>query len=338
MPLNWTERPIGNIPFSASDTKSLIIPRDKPIRRMTLRFDINLTTTAVAPTYREDDILNVIKKIRLEMNGDTKKFNVKARMWFFVEKYEKGTAPQTTAPTTAVSTTASAFVTLNADFATDRTDEHDLSALLMARRLSSLELFIDWASATELASANAPTINASTKCIVEIREVAGSFTDRNGSTVDVFAINPAEIFEQMETVIVDANHTSFDGDTLAKDLAPAPSNVLKQALMVLDQTAVVGNKSNSIVTEFKVQRESPDIVRHIQRTWLSIWDMNKVEYQQETNNVGFLLLDWIDKLGGGLLNNTNLGDVKYRFLIATFAAGQTIDIYTRYVSVPRVQV
>jgi hypothetical protein len=338
--LSWTERPIGNVPFVASSTQKLIIPRDNAIRRVIMRFDINYTTGSTAPTYTEDDFLNLIANVRVQRNGSDNKINVSARMWYYVEDYEKGTPARKTAASSATSTTTDCFFVLIADFATFRENEHDISALLQTKNLSSLELQIDWLSNAVVATANAPTINAASTVQVDIREVSGVVPDTNGVLQDInddTVITMANIYEAEQIVTIDANHSSFDADTLAVDVTPAPANLLKQALMVLDATSPNGNKSDTLVSEFKVQRESPFIYRYAQRKYNNILESQKMQLTVQTLVAGFLFLDWIDKVPNGLLNNRNTGDIKYRFLTTNFASGQTIRVYKRYVYVPRVQ-
>ena len=332
MVTRWTSRPIGSVPFVVNSEQTLEIPRDKPIRRMILRFIINLTNGGTPPTFIEDDILKLIKKIRLVENGSDNKVNLPARTMFFVEQFEKGTRPFKIDPETGAGVTADAIVTLQMDFASDRLNENDLSALLQSRRLSSLDLEIDWGDAADIASANAPTINAGvSECEVEIREVSGTIR-RENRDISVFDLDTIDIIEQTEILPIDANHDSFDSDTLPKDVKPAPANILTNMFIVLDD----GVRSNARVTDFKTQRESPDTVRILERTFNSLFEATKTEYAQEALPTGVLYVDWVDKLAGGLINAGNEGDIKFRFLTAGITVNEdTIDIFTRSVQIPR---
>ena len=336
--LSWTERPIGNLPFVASSTQKLVIPRDNAIRRITMRADINYTNTATAPTFVEDDFLNLFANIRVQRNGADNKINVSARMWYYVDDYEKGTPAQKSAVVTTISTTNDWFCTFIADFATFELNEHDISALLQTKNLSSLELQIDWLQASDVASANAPTINAVSTVEVEIREVSGQVLDKNGELQDINddeKIDMANIYEAEQIVTIDSAHTSFDADSLAVDITPAPSNIISHGLMVLDQTAPHGNKANNLITQVKVQRESPFTYRYLQRFWNNIVDSLKSQLVLNATVTGFIWLDWINRAPNGLLNNRNTGDLKFRFLTANFVTGQTIRIYKKYVFVAK---
>ena len=337
MPVEFNERPIGQIDYVTNFTKFLDIPRDRAIRRIVMRFILNLTTTATTPTYTEDDILNVIKKIRLVQNGNDNKFNTSARLWFYVEEFEKSTQVRRVAPTASVSTTADAEVVLIADFAQQRLNEDDISALLPARRFASIRLEIDWGGTADLATANAPSINVASRCLVEIREVTGEddiLINGNVEKKNIDDMDFIDIREGMDTLPIDANFTSFDSSTLKKNVIPAPAQIRTHLLLVRDETAPAGNKSNALVTDIKVQKEVGRARNILQRTFLSLFGEQKVEYALETLPTGIVYLDWMDKLVGGLLNSGNEGDVKFRFLTAGFVAGQNIDIFTRSVEIP----
>jgi len=337
MPLEFNERPIPQINYITNSTQFVDIPRDRNIRRIVMRFVINVTTTATPPTYTEDNILNVIKKIRILQNGNDVKMNTPSRMWFYVEQYEKGTQPRFVAPTSSASTTADAEVCLIADFAQRRQDEDDISALLPARRFASLRLEIDWGGTADLATANAPTINSASRCIIEIREVTGEEEITVGNDSKVRSIDELDFIDLREAIVtqpIDSNHSSFDNDTLKSNVIPAPAIIYQQALMVRDQTAPWGVKSNALVTDIKVQKEVGRPRNILQRTFFSLFGEIKVEYQIETSVTGFIYIDWKDKLRYGLENTGNEGDVKYRFLTAGFVSGQNIDIFTRSEATP----
>lgn len=302
-----------------------------------MRFILNLTTTPSAPTYTEDDILNVIKKIRCVLNGNDNKFNTNARLWFYVEEYEKSTLCRKIAPTSSVSTTADAEVVLIADFAQERLNEDDISALLPARRFASIRLEIDWGGTTDLATANAPSINVSSRCLVEIREATGEdkvLINDKEETINIDDMNFLDIREGMDTIPIDANYNSFDSSSLKKNVIPAPAQIRTHLLMIRDETAPSGNKSNALLTDIKVQKEVGRPRNILQRTFFSLFGEQKVEYALETLPNGIIYIDWLQKLIGGLINSGNEGDVKFRFLTAEFVAGQNIDIFTRHVEIP----
>lgn len=334
MTLRFTERPIGTISFDEDTTngggngaQGFDIPRDKPIRRIILRFFWSITNGG-SGVLDQDGILNVIKAVRLEADGSDVLVHLDGRIAYFLEQYEKGTTPYFVDGTES-SETASAYLTLALDFATNRKLEKDISALLMAHRFSSLKLFIDWGAVADAYSTTTGTsfVDANSGCQVEIKEVSGTKDDGK----NIRDHDPIQIIEGIKTVDLDASKLTFDDDAQQINVTPSPSSIMTNLLMVLDND----QRSNARVTDIKIQRQSPETENIIQREWLNLWSANKAEYGIETLQDGVLLIDYLDKLGaGGLRNFGNQGDLKY-LLLTDASVNESQDdivIFTRSVS------
>ena len=107
--------------------------------------------------------------------------------------------------------------------------------------------------------------------------------------------------------------------------------MLTHGLLILDNDL----RTNDRVTDIKYQRQSPETENLFEREWLSIWSENKSEYGIETLDTGFLLFDFLDKIGvNGLRNVGNAGDIK--LLLKTDASvsesQDDIVIFTRSVA------
>ncbi len=337
MTLRFTEKKIGTITFDEDTTngggngaQGFKIPRDKPIRRIILRFFIEVTNGG-AGVLDQDGILNVIKSIKLEADGSDILTHLDGRIAYFLEQYEKGTTPYFVDGTEATAT-ATAFVTLMLDFATNRKLEKDVTALLMAHRFSSLNLFIDWGAVADAYSTTTGTtfVDANSGCQVEIKEVAGTIGDGTGGT-NIRDTDPIQIIESIKTIDLEVSKLQFDDNAQEIDVTPSPSSVMTNLFMVLDND----QRTNDRVTDIKIQRQSPETENIITREWLNLWSANKTEYSIETLQDGVLLVDYLDKLGaGGLRNFGNQGDLKYLLLTdASVSASQDdIVIFTRSVS------
>lgn len=297
-----------------------------------MRFVINLTTGATAPTYLQDDITRLIKKIEILKSADDIVTSVSGRLWWFIEKFEKKTDPYYVAPTSATSTTADAIVTLMADFAIDRTNENDTRALLHTRpnghQISSLELKITWGSASDIASANAPTINAASKCIVEAREASGTAVLADGSSVNVNQLQTRDIREIEDVIPLLNNKTSFDASSVPYNISPAPAVHMTHGLLVSD----AGVRSDALVTSLKIQNEVGGTNRMIENSWNALKESTKTEYAQESLPVGFLYLDHLDMFEGGIIHLGTEGDLKYRLLTSNGVTEGTdvVNLFVRY--------
>ena len=340
--VRFNERPIGTIAFDENTTNGggnassdgFNIPRDKPIRRLVLRFFWSITNGG-SGVLDEDGVLNLIKGIRVVADGNKTLVHLNGRMAYFLEKLEKGTAPYLVDGTEA-NETASAYATFALDFSLNRKLEKDLSAILMAHRHSSLRLFIDWGAVADAYSTTTGTsfTDANCGCEVEVREVSGLVAEGDVGQpvgINIRDANPPQLIEQIKTIDLEASKTEFDTNAQSIDITPAPSNILTQALLALDNDV----RTNSRVTDIKVQRQSPETENILEREWLSIWSENKAEYGIETLDTGFFMLDYLDKLGvNGLRNVGNAGDIK--LLLKTDASVNTsqddIVIFTRSVA------
>jgi len=173
--LQTKERPLtGSIDFKADDTTRIEVDRDNLIRRIAMLFSITITTaTTPATGIIEDDLLNLVKKIRLVMDADDNKFNVDLTKWLIVENIEKGTLPvRDTFVIPGGSTSTTFNILVNADFAQARQNISDVSALLDAPNKSSLFLEIDWGDIDDVVvTVQDTTVNTSTNCKISLTEV-----------------------------------------------------------------------------------------------------------------------------------------------------------------------
>ena len=331
MPLEWTERPIDSIAFDESVTKKIDVPRDNPIRRIVCEFFIEIVNGTTPLVATDDDILEIVQTAKLVVNGADTKFIKSGRQWFYIEKDDKGTAPQKDALTLTASVTTTHRFTLVHDFASDPLDRQDITALLPANRLSSLTLEITYGALSDVSSSDlegASITDANSGVDVEIREVSGT-VDRAGSSLDIADLPFADIREINDATGIPPSKTSFDASTFKKDVTPAPANILKQLFLVLDSDV----RSDAFITEVKIQREKGGNRRLYHRTYTSLRTERKTEQSLESITTGVFALDYVDIFGRGLINRGNEGDIRFRFLTgASTEADDDLEILTRYIS------
>jgi hypothetical protein len=330
MPLEKPERALQTLICSNGKDNEIELATDNAYSQLVLRLTLNLTNGGVSPTFTEDDILNYWKAIRLLRNGKNVKYNKPARVMFHEQTIEKRTKPYKKDPVTTVSSTYDAIVTLDIDFRQDRLNEADITALLQTANLSSLKLIVQTGIAADIASANAPTIN-SAKVEIEAVEVSGTVTTKDGEKDinDDKQIKLLDIIEDTQEIALLANKTSYDSNTQEIDITPAGTFILTHGMMVTDN----GLKSNSLITDFKVQRVKGGKKDIIQRSWNSKHERVKSEYQQESLVPGILIQDWQEKLGGLGFDNTAVKGTYLWRLLTSSGVDPTQDkvtIFTRY--------
>ena len=338
MVLQTKERPLsGSVPFVANTTQRIEIDRDNLIRRMALLFVIKVTTaTTEGTTIIQDDLLNIVKKIRLVMDADDNKFNVDLTKWFFVEQIEKGTTPfrdSFAIPSSGNSTTFKILV--NADFAQARQNLSDVTALLDAPNKSSLNLEIDWGSIADvLETVNDTIINTETELKISLTEV---FDDQGAeANAQLATAGFIDLREGTDQFVITKANTSFDDSVLQEQIEPVPANILTHLLVTKeDITSVTGSptRENSVLNQIKVENIKGVGEKIIQTSFDQLHLGNKSEYGLESIQDGVAYIDWIDQRRGGLVNFVAEA-IKWRFLNPAPTASETnaIDLYTRYVS------
>lgn len=330
----FREIPVGTMAFLVNDTTTKKIPRVNAIRRIMLRIFVEVVENNTAdPTEQEDTILKIIKKIRLVIDGDENKINVDARKLFYVEKIEKGTEPPTNKDDNqAINTTKTWYVNLALDFATNRRDETDMSALLAARKYAKLDLEIDWGDKDDMFSANTSGVTltvANSGCEIEIREVIDT---ENKVSFAKGQLDKGFIDMRESTFAkdVDKAYGNFDDDALEIDIKPAPVTILKHLLLALDQNDVLSNTAS--ITDIAVidTRGAGETI--LKRDLVMLNREMKTEYSLESSDVGVILLDWIDKLGGGLANIDTEGALKFKFKAGAPSGTPKVQGFTRYIA------
>lgn len=338
MTLQTKERPLSQaLEFEANKTKRVEIDRDNLIRRMAMLFNIVVTTaTTPATTIIQDDLLNIVKKIRLVMDADDNKFNVDLVKWVFVEQVEKGTLPYRDAfAIPATSTTTTFQVLVNADFAQARQNLSDVTALLDAPNKSSLFLEIDWGSIADVVeTVNDTIIDTDTEVKISLTEV---FDDQGAeANAELATAGFIDLREGTDLFSILKANTSFDDSVLQEQVEPVPANILTHLLVTKeDITSVSGSptRSNAILDQIKVENIKGVGEKIVQVSYDQLHLGNKSEYGLETIQDGVAYIDWIDQRRGGLANFVAEA-IKWRFLNPAPTATETngIELYTRYVS------
>jgi len=338
MVLQTKERPLSEpLVFEKNTTKRIEVDRDNLIRRMALLFNITVTTaTTAGTTIIQDDLLNIVKKIRLVMDADDNKFNIDLTKWLFVEQIEKGTLPKRDVFAIPSSGTSTLFqILVNADFAQARQNLSDVTALLDAPNKSSLFLEIDWGDITDvLETVNDTIIDSISEVKISLTEV---FDDAGAeANAKLASAGFIDMREGTDQFLVTKANTSFDDSVLQEQVEPVPANILTHLLITKEDVTDVTNsptRENDIITQLKIENIKGVGEKLVQVSFEQLTFGNKAEYGLESPQTGVAYIDWIDQRRGGLANFVAEA-IKWRFLTNAPEATETdaIDLYTRFVS------
>jgi len=330
MAIEYRQRPVGTVAFDENTTKTLAIPRINAIRWLDMRFFIESVENNTAdPTEIQDTILNIIKKVRLVIDGDANKVNVDARKLFFLEKLEKGTEPYSNKDDDHTQNTTKTWeVHLRLDFASNRLNDHDLSALLPARLFAKLDLEIDWGALTDMYSANTSGVSitdANSDCEIEVKEVID--TDNKVAFAKGQVGNGfLDLRETVSSANVSATHTNFDDDAGEHDIKPAPVQILKHLILTKDSSGIRADDTISDLLLIDTRGQGKEFIKS---DWIMLNRHMKQEFGIESLDAGIVLLDYPDKFGAPLENFDVEGAIKFKNIAPT--GTEVLEVLARYI-------
>lgn len=304
----------------------IAIPRAKMIQQIIIRTTLEVVTGTTAPTYHEDSMHSIIRKIELLGDGGEVIRSLTGDLHYFIEKIEKGVAPENVALPAGTSTTAKGYVTMIMDFRSNRKDEKDISALLPARRFDELVLQITLGDKDDIATAAAPTITWANSAVdVDIIEVSGS---------GIFQTNFADIREAYKEVTMSATKATFDSDDNQDNVLPTNTQILAQALLAIDNTV----RDDAIITDVMLKRTSPIVDEIFKRNFNRLQQENRVNHEIETMVTGFLWIDYRRKLNRALDRKSMIqglepkaGDVVLHTLNGSPTTTSKYFLFTRWI-------
>jgi len=320
------------LPFKADGEVIEDIPQDNPLRRLTLSFFINYTNSGTM-TPKNDDLLNLVKRIQLIFNGATNKIDVDLKTYFFANIFQNGTKPFRDAVVTTASTNE-AKITVTLDFAQLKNNLTDFSGLFNTPSFSSLQLKLQWGSSSDIETSSVLTVNAITRCELATTEVYDNGQGENQLSDVVLAAQ--DIREGVDVTNITQAFDSFGGNELEAKILPVPSTILEHCL-VTQNNVTDGNPitSDTVIDQLRLEnvRGGEELIFY--DTWINWKTQNKAEYgltAADANDLGIIFISWNELRLAGLLNNV-VDALKYKFLTAAPTASKinTVRVYKKYI-------
>lgn len=316
------------------------VPRDNPIRKMTLWFNITVKGgTSSAPTARKNNhYQNLPQKIKLERDGSENKFALSTITKYHVDWMENGIKPyESDVSNPAAGGTATYNLQLEFDFAQSRRNPSDFTALLRTDNLSSLDLIIEWGDIDDIfGTPNGATIDKD-KTYVEVTLLEafdnGAPAGEGDAGITAYIQNGLDFKETEETVhLIDSEHKSFDLDEQVIDVKPVPVRIIKEMWRcLLNVTDGDPSHSNEVITHFKfanIRGRGESIWRdRFKAAWASIKSLLALDSLPE----GILWFDWYLFRQGGFRNNVSEAS-KIKLLTKAPASGKKngLIVYRRF--------
>lgn len=329
--------------FDENDTVIYKLPRDRAIRRITAWVTIKVNAAATAPTgLKKNHYLSLLKKIKLMRNGSDAKITTDGPTKFIADTYEMGVEPYATASgTPAASGSFTYQVALVFDFAQVRANLSDFTALINARRLSSLEFIVQWGAIKDIfGTVNGATVDTdATKIEFSLDEVFDNQQPRRDGDpgLDSYLDNAIDIREQIETEVeIDQARDSFDLDEQSISVRPIPANVWFELIRARKNiTDGDPEDSDDVITHIKYQNIKGGTESIFLDTWISAIATLKQDNGLDTAIKGGLFINWLRQRQGGL-RNLEPDALKIKLLTKAPASGKKngVLIWRKYVAGP----
>ena len=295
---------------------------------MMLHFTVQFSAGANIPVgTKNNDFLNLIKKITLYFEGTITKFSLSAVDKYKLDQFELGTKPKKNAINLPGANANSTVMHYYAafDFAANRKRLSDFSALFDAPRTSSVELHIEWGDAGDVfTTKNNATVKATTQCEVVLLE---AFDDGRPATASIPSLesvrdNLTDIRIGVQEIAITGKHESFDDDIQEIVITPTPVLFTSMLVQTLKNTTD-GDPSyaDDVVDQIKLLNTEGGGELISQDSWENLVAETKTDFGLETLPAGSLYLDWLDQRQGGL-RNFDVEALKLRILTQAPAAAK----------------
>jgi len=322
-----------NITYAPNESKIVELPQDNLVRRLLLKYTIVVKTATgdtVGTAAKQEDFLNLMKRIRVRLNGADSIFDVDLRTYWHALTYEYQKAPEKdTFAIPAAGSDNTYHMTIPIDFAFIRNQVSDFSALVPANLLDSFELIIDWGDAGDVLGTPNDTVFTGTKVDLEMVEVYETTSSRDA--INAIVSNLTKIYEGVEQTVIDKEYDSFPANELPIDIRPVPARHLSH-LIVAYKNITDGNpdEADDRITNVKLENVQGGGENIFLGEWRFLRKQNQVDFQE--SHAGVLYIDWADLRNGGL-DNINVDALKYKLLTAAPTSGDedAARIYKKYV-------
>ncbi|GEM_PF-5109887 len=292
------------INYVASQTQSIKIPRNRFIREIQCKLEVNTTNGATGPTLSDNGILDLVKRLRLRANGKDIKFECPMAWRYYEQQYIQGTAPQLIQPSTTANATSTGYAEASMHFAQDENNENDIIALLPAAAFTDLQLEADWGANTDIATANPPTINAAST-LIRVTLVEAVLTDEDIAVLKSLFNGEAKLLNKIVRYLQITTDNSYSNFGFSKNILTG-SLVERHTIFVVDNSI----RSDAEYTQFRFFQYSPVKTELENRRWAESQYRNKRTFHIESIVRGMTMVDWKSK---GYLNLTKMkdGDIKF---------------------------
>lgn len=320
---------VEKLNFKKNATVIYDLPRDRAIRRLTMRLQVKVNAGSSAPAGRKHNhYMNLVDKIRLLRQGHDAKIDVDLVSKYFADWFENGVKPQESSITTpAASGSATYTQTVVFDFALNRKALSDFGALLNAEALSSLQIVVNWLDIGSIfATANGATIDADdTYFSISLDEVFNNGAANEGADrgIDYYLSNARDIREQTSTEFeITKKRDSYPNNMWVDDVDPVPAFIIGEMIRCRKNTTDGDPEhADDVIDQFRYHNIKGGQESIFYARWKDWHESTKQDFGLDDLPTGVGYINWVQQRQGGL-RNTDPDAIKLQTLTPAPASGK----------------
>ncbi len=292
------------------------------------------TGTTKGTTVKKGDILNILKRIEVILNGNDNIFDCDLKTYAEALRFGYGVKIHKDTFSIPDADTSKTFhVEIPIDFAFERNLISDVRALLPAQLLGSLQLKLTWGSISDiLGTANNTEIDSKTKVRASIIEVYDNGQGEN--QIQSILDNLTRINEGVSQDEISREYKSYPADELPVSVRPVSALHLQTILLGLKNiTDGDPTYDNDVIKQIKLENVKGGGEAIYHDFFADLQRSQKADFGFESDNpTGIVMIDWADIRNGGLAN-VNVDAIKWKFITAkpTTSKENAIRQYKRYI-------
>lgn len=273
MAQNTIERKLGELSFESGGTSTLELPRSHYYERLNLLVDWDVTVDATGGSFNELGIADLIKEIRVQINGNQTLKSTSFGLSHEIDKYQYGTRPVYDEPDLSTASNQTGQMQTFVDFTIT---PDDFAAMLPAFQTSDAVLTINWGTSADV-SADV-TVNDATVQVLSKERVRESVAGTQ--TKEKKVLNALMAFKEREKSVP----ITTTGTTPIE--LPRGNVYYSVPFMVFDG----GSPSNDLIDSFAVKEDG--VTTHRETTFDLARSKDKQEYGIENLTDGLAYVNF----------------------------------------------
>jgi hypothetical protein len=324
-------------PFDESVTATYSLPRDRYISMLSIDVTAKLANSASsAQTMTRRQLWSIFDNITLKVNGAVGNVNVEGGRYYDFLVSLLGTTPYFNFDGTPLSNSDSITIPANSTkivkysipffFRTDVKNQYDVSSLLDARGLSSLELEYSTRSGWLPANTNVTITGAGSGVKVTLKEIYANHEVLN-------TINKLNGYDQFYNVYYTQQRdiALSSSSSLAANI-DLNTGYIHQQIGLHSYSNSAGDWVNGIIDRYKIVHSGTEIgdVIYEEMDWEASQTDDRLEGKLTTGHNGFAMVDFETKVGrldARSAAGVKQGDIKFYYNTGSgFSSGDLLDI------------